>query len=236
MLPQILYRLVSIRYNATSKNIPEHSIPTCTLSAEIAKCMTHLTLIPLKLTAYRITNRPCCYLFGHILGIYQRNDYGKTIWVRKTYHGHQNMANYPINLEWVCNTFSNTFIFYPIFRWTVHFSFCSLPCARVHLWWGVQRNPRREGQSNDQVRKKSQLKYPITTPTKILKRLLKVVVSPEHKVLVSSIDGCWSLGYFRVAPSFCFKARLSAKLLVWLIFGSGLLRKISRFHLKWPWA
>ena len=123
------------------------------------------------------------------------------------------------------------------FRWTVvHFSFCSLPCARVHLWWGVQRNPRREGQSKDQVRKKSQLKYPITTPTKILKRLLKVVVSPEHKVLVSSIDDCWSLGYFRVAPSFCFKARLSAKLLVWLIFGSGLLRKISRSHLKWPWA
>lgn len=122
------------------------------------------------------------------------------------------------------------------FRWTVHFSFCSLPCARVHLWWGVQRNPRREGQSNDQVRKKSQLKYPITSPTKILKRLLKVVVSPEHKVLVSSIDGCWSLGYFRVAPSFCFKARLSAKLLVWLIFGSGLLHKISRSHLKWPWA
>ena len=43
----------------------------------------------------------CRYLFGHILSIFQRNDYGKTIWVLKTCHGHQKMVIYPLNVEWV---------------------------------------------------------------------------------------------------------------------------------------
>lgn len=113
--------------------------------------MTHLTLIPLQLTAYRITNRPCCYLFGHILGIYQRNDYGKTIWVRKTYHGHQNMVTYPINLEWVCNTFSN--IFYPIFQmnstfFLLFFALCActslVRCAEEPQEGGAEQRPGKE--------------------------------------------------------------------------------------------
>ena len=32
----------------------------------------------LKGTVYRSTNGYCRYLFGHILSIFQRNDYGKT--------------------------------------------------------------------------------------------------------------------------------------------------------------
>ena len=152
-----MYRLVSIWYSATSKNIPEHSIPTCTLSADIAKCMTHLTLIPLKLTAYRITNLPCCYLFGHILGIYQRNDYGKQF--ESANIAMDTKTWYLTQLTW------NEYVTHLVthlhstlsFRWKVHFSFCSLPCAHVHLWSGVQRNLRRDGQSNDQVREKSQL-------------------------------------------------------------------------------
>ena len=161
-----MYRLVSIRYSATSKNIPEHSIPTCTLSADIAKCMTHLTLIPLKLTAHRITNRPCCYVFGHILGIYQRNDYGERF--ESSNIAMDTKTWYLTQLTWnECLTHLVTLLHSTLsFRWTLHFSFCSLPCAHVHLWWGVQRNPRREGQSNDQVREKCQLKYSWTSPNK----------------------------------------------------------------------
>ena len=55
----------------------------------------------LKVTVYRSTNGYCRYLFGHILSIFQRNDYGKTIWVPKTCHGHQKMVIYPLNVEWV---------------------------------------------------------------------------------------------------------------------------------------
>ena len=152
-----MYRLVSMRYCATSKNIPQHSIPTCTLSADIAKCMTHLTLIPLKLTAYRITNRPCCYLFGHILGIYQRNDYGKRF--ESANIAMDTKTWYLTQLTWnECVTHLVTHLHSTLsFRWKVHFSFCSLPCAHLHLWWGVQRNLKREGQSNYQVREKSQL-------------------------------------------------------------------------------
>ena len=55
----------------------------------------------LKVTVYRSTNGYCRYLFGHILSIFQRNDYGKTFWVPKTCHGHQEMVIYPLNVEWV---------------------------------------------------------------------------------------------------------------------------------------
>ena len=55
----------------------------------------------IKVTVYRSTNGYYRYLFGHILSIFQRNDYGKTIWVPKTCHGHQKMVIYPLNVEWV---------------------------------------------------------------------------------------------------------------------------------------
>ena len=61
----------------------------------------------LKVTVYRSTKGYCRYLFGHILSIFQRNDYGKTIWVLKTCHGHQKMVIYPL-ITWNEGTVEST--------------------------------------------------------------------------------------------------------------------------------
>ena len=60
----------------------------------------------------------CRCLFGHILSIFQQNDYGKTIWVLKTCHVHQKMVIYPLNVEWVN-------------RW-IHSADLSLRCRDAH--------------------------------------------------------------------------------------------------------